>query len=174
MENKFHEIKKEYKSFYNSFLRKGNLPMGDTDVGFWGAAATDDLFELFKKIKLQNFNSFLDLGSGDGKVTAIASLFTKAEGIEYDQDLHNSALKIKKKLGLKTKLTNADFIYHDLSKYDIIFINPDKSFSRGLERKLIKEFKGTLVVYNHIYKPFNLKKGRTFWTDQTPSTLYTV
>ena len=42
--------------------------MRDTEVGFWGTAACDDVFELFQKINLSKFKNFIDLGSGDGKV----------------------------------------------------------------------------------------------------------
>ena len=50
IDDKFREIKEEYDKFYKSLMKKGNLPMRDTEVGFWGTAACDDVFELFKKI----------------------------------------------------------------------------------------------------------------------------
>jgi hypothetical protein len=174
MKEKFQQIKKEYEEFYNSFLRNGRLPMGETKAGFWGTAATDDIFELFKTIELQKFKSFIDLGSGDGKVVLIASLFTKSAGIEFDEELHAKAVEIKEKLGLNAELMNGDFMEHDLSGYDVIFINPDKPFNKGLERKLRKEMKGTLLVYNMVYKPFSLDKGATHWMGYVPATFYTI
>lgn len=174
MEEEFNQLKKEYDLFYRSFLKKGKLPMGETDAGFWGAAIGDDIFELFKKIQLQNFRNFIDLGSGDGKVVLTASLFTNAAGIEHDAELHKKAVEIKDKLKLKANLIQGDFMEHDLSKYDFVFINPDKSFSKGLETKLQKELKGILVVYNHIYQPANMKKGKTYWFGYIPVSVYTL
>ena len=172
MDKIFQKIKEEYDIFYNSLLRKGCLPMGDTDVGFWGASIGEDVFEFFKKIKLQNFKSFIDLGSGDGKVALIASLFTNATGIEFDNDLHEKAVELNNKLNLKANIVKGDFMKHDLSKYDFIFINPDKSFNKGLERKLMKEMNGVLFVYNFIYHPDNMRKGKTYWIGNVPITQF--
>jgi 16S rRNA A1518/A1519 N6-dimethyltransferase RsmA/KsgA/DIM1 with predicted DNA glycosylase/AP lyase activity len=174
MEKKFQQIKNEYDKFYNSLLRKGKLPMGDTDIGFWGASISEDVFEFFRKIKLQNFRHFIDLGSGDGKVALIASLFTKSTGIEFDSDLHKKAVEIRDRLKLNASIVKGDFLKQDLSKYDIMFINPDKPFSKGLERKLMKDMKGVLFVYNMIYRPDNLKKGKTYWISNIPITKYTL
>jgi len=82
----------------------------------------------------------LDLGSGDGKIVLIASLFTKsAAGIEFDEELVKKGIEIRDKLGLKCDLICADYMEHDFSQYDILFINPDKSFHHGLEEKLLRE-----------------------------------
>lgn len=147
--------------------------MGDTSKGFWGAAITEHVYEFFKKIKLQNYKNFLDLGSGDGKVVLIASLFgVKATGIEIDPDLIKISKRVKGKLKLKGNFIKGDFFKHDLSKYDIIFVNPDKGFENGLEDKLIKELKGKLFVYNQIFLPRFLKKGKTHWFDHVPVISY--
>ena len=64
---------------------------------------------------------------------------------------------------------------HDLSKYDFIYINPDKGFDQGLENKLLKEMKkdALLVVYNIIFKPRFLEKGKTYWFSELPIVIYT-
>jgi len=149
--------------------------MGDTSKGFWGASITEHIYEFFKKIKLQNYKNFLDLGSGDGKVVLIASLFgVKATGIEIDKDLIKTSKKIRDKLKLKAGFIHGDFLKHNISKYDIIFVNPDKGFEHGLEDKLIKDMnqKTKLLVYNQIFLPRFMKKGKTFWFDQVPVTIY--
>jgi hypothetical protein len=88
----FNQIKKEYDDFYRRLLRSGKLPMRSTEKGFWNASISDEVYETFKRIGLQKFKSFLDIGSGDGKVVLIASLFCRtAEGIEIDNFLHNKA-----------------------------------------------------------------------------------
>src|SRR3989344_348569 len=100
----FNNLKKEYDSFYRNLLKMGRLPMWSTEKGFWNASIAEEVYQAFKKIKLNKFKNFLDIGSGDGKVVLIASLFFKnAEGIEIDQFLHNKAIEIKNKL----KINNA-------------------------------------------------------------------
>ena len=137
----FNQIKSEYDCFYRALLRKGKLPMWSTSKGFWNAAVTDEVYEAFKKVGLNKFSSFLDLGSGDGKVVMLASLFCKnAEGIEIDRFLHDKAVEMQNKIGLRNaKFHNKDFFEHSLSDYDVLFVSPDVPFERGLEKKLSKE-----------------------------------
>jgi len=173
--NKFNELKQKYDEFYKSFYQRGSLPVGDTEKGIWGAAITDHLYEFFKKINLGKYKTFLDLGSGDGKVVLIASLFgVKAVGIEFDKDLIKTSLKMKEELRLDGDFIQGDFFDHDLNRYDIIFINPDKGFEFKLENKLLKEMKkeSRLFVYNNIFLPNILKKGKTYWFDQVPIISY--
>ncbi len=172
-EARFERIKDAYDDFYKEILKTGQLPMRDTEVGFWGTAACDDIFELFKKAGLHNYRNFIDLGSGDGKVVMIASLFTKASGVEFDRELHDKAEEIRAKLGIDAELICGDFLKMDISGYDLVFINPDKAFHKGVEKKLREELKGTLIVYNMVYQPSGMSKGRTFWMGQTPATVYT-
>jgi len=173
LREQFNKIKKEYDDYYKSFYDNGKFPMGDTEKGFWGAAISEDVFDFFQKIELQKFKHFIDLGSGDGKVVLIASLFTKATGIEFDKDLIDKSNEVKDKLDLKAEFLQKDFFDLDLSEYDFVFINPDKDFYHGLEDKLLKELKGTLFVYNFVFSPRFLKKGRTYWAKQTPVASYT-
>ncbi len=169
---KYTVIKDAYDKFYNELLASGRLPLKDTGEGFWGIAAADDLIHLFKKINLDSHKSFLDLGSGDGKVVMIASLFTNATGIEIDRELHDKAVEIKNKLGLKkASLINGNYMDHDLSKYDVVFINPDKRMTQ-LEPKLLRELKGKLVVYNHLFHPEVLRKEMEFVAHTTPVAIF--
>ena len=172
---KFNELKQKYDEFYKSFYQRGSLPVGDTEKGIWGAAITDHIFEFFKKINLGKYKTFVDIGSGDGKVVLIASLFgVKAVGIEFDNDLIETSLKIQKELGLGGEFIQGDFFDHDFSKYNIIFINPDKGFEYKLENKLLKEMKkdAKLFVYNNIFLPNILKKGKTYCFEQVPIISY--
>ncbi len=172
---KYIQIKSEYDKFYNRLLSQGRLPIKDTGVGYWGISVADDLFELFKRIKLDKHKNFLDLGSGDGKVVMIASLFTKATGIEADEELHNFAKEIKKKLKTmagKASLINENFYDHDISKYDVIFYNPDQNPEK-ISPKFSKELKGKLIVYGPHFHPENLKKETSFFANTTQVTIYT-
>lgn len=171
----FRKITEKYNDFYQSFYEKGTGTVADTEKGIWGPAGTQDVYDFFVKIKLQNFKHFLDLGSGDGKVVLIASLFTDATGIEFDKELNDFGLKVKKELKLKCNLIQDDFFKYDFSKYDIIFINPDQGFHKGLEEKLVKEMqpKAKLFIYNNIFQPLHLKKGKTYWFNGIPIISYT-
>lgn len=173
LEAKFTQIKHEYNKFYNGLLRQGKINCRDTGIGLWGCSAPDSIFNFFKEIQLDKFNNFLDLGSGDGIVVLIASLFTNARGIEFDKELHNKAKEIQDKLNIKAEFESMDFNEANLSEYDIIFINPDKSFARSkVEKKLLHEMTGILAVYNHIFSPNFLKKDKIFLHDQIPITIW--
>lgn len=170
----FSRIKSEYDNFYRALLKKGKLPMWSTSKGFWNAAVTDEVYEAFKKIGLNKFSNFLDLGSGDGKVVLLASLFCKnAEGVEIDKFLHSKALEMQNKLGLRNaKFHNKDFFEHSLADYDVLFVSPDVPFERGLEKKLIKEMKGKLIHYGHHFHPQSLRKEDSFLINGTLVSIY--
>lgn len=171
----FEIIKAKYKEFYDSFILNGKYPLRDTEKGLWGTADLDNVFELFEKIGLQNYDNFLDLGSGDGNIVMVASLFTNSTGIEFDQELHEIAKKMKKELNLTATLKREDYLKANLKKYDVFFIFPDNEFSKGLEKKLIEDMKpeAKLFVYQNIYTPLLLKKGKTYWFNQVPIISYT-
>jgi predicted O-methyltransferase YrrM len=150
------------KQFYNK--RRGSLLIDGkfqrpTELGYWAASDPQQLFELFQQLHLEKYKNFLDLGSGDGIVVAVASLFTSAAGIEIDAKLHKDALDIKKKLGLDYSLKCSDYLDENLSGYDFIFINPDNYFYK-LEKNLVETFKGTLVVTDNIFRPLTLKPAK--------------
>lgn len=166
-------IKKEYMKLYGSLIGEKKL-LRTTSLGYSGSASSDAVFGLFEKIKLGNFKSFADLGSGDGKVVLIASLFTKAVGIEIDDDL----LKISRKMKTKMKLKNAefikgDFLDQDLSKYDILFINPDKPLYE-IEKKLRNEMdeNARLVMCGGLYKLMNMKLEKSYTVENVKFFVY--
>ena len=127
MEEKFIEIKKEYDNLQKDMLKQGKLPLRDTGIGFWGGALAEEVFEAFIKIKLHKFRNFLDLGSGDGRVVLIASLFgVKAVGIEIDDELFTKSLEIQRKLNMPNAIFyNNDFYDHNFYGYDVLFCNPE-------------------------------------------------
>ena len=170
----FFQIKSEYDNFYRALLRKGRLPMWSTKLGFWNSSISDEVYEVFKRFEIQKYKNFLDIGSGDGKVVLIASLFCKsAEGVEIEGFLHDEAVKMQMKFGINNiKFHNKDFFQHDFSKYDILFSSPDAPFERGLEKKLLKEMGGKLIHYGHLFHPRLLKKEESFSINGTPISLY--
>ncbi len=170
----FNQIKKEYDDFYRSLLRSGRLPMRSTSKGFWNASIAEEVLEAFRQIDLPQFKSFLDIGSGDGKVVLIASLFFRnAEGVEIDGILHNKAVEIKEKLGIiNAAFHNRDIFEHDFSKYDILFLAPDAPLERGMEKKLLREMEGSLIHYGHHFQPRLLKKEKSFFVNGNLVSLY--
>ncbi len=171
---KIDEIKKEYDDFYKSELKQGRLLSKDTGVGFWGPSVTDEVHEAFKKLGLSRFRNFLDLGSGDGKVTLIAAMFCRnAVGVEYDPMLSGKAHEIKSKLNVNNvQFINDDFYNHDISDYDVVFHAPDAPMHRGVEDKLLKELKGKLILYGHHFHPTKLKKEKSIDVNGTLISVY--
>ncbi|MFO7710377.1 MAG: class I SAM-dependent methyltransferase [Candidatus Woesearchaeota archaeon] len=167
MLHKYLKIKQEYENLLHKRLKEGRLPLKDTGIGYWAITSTDDIYALFRKINLHEYKSFIDLGSGDGRVAAIASIFTKATGIEYDKELHEIAASMPH----SAQLIQGDFMEHDLSAYDIIFINPDKH-SVELEEKFHNELNGTLIVFGNEFHPKTLSHVQTIIPHVSPATLY--
>lgn len=121
-------------------------------------------YKLCSNRKYKICRSFCDLGSGDGRVVLLASLFNikKAVGIESDLWLHNVSNHIKNHINLehfwKAKFIRNDFSKHNVRGYDYVFVSPDKPFYRGLEEKFQKELDGKLIVYGHeTFQPTTLK-----------------
>ncbi|MBI2647123.1 class I SAM-dependent methyltransferase [Candidatus Woesearchaeota archaeon] len=173
-ELKFKLIKTEYDNFYRELLKNGKLPMWSTSKGFWNAAIADEIYLSFKKLNLNKFKNFLDIGSGDGKIVLIASLFCdNVEGVEIDNYLHNIAVNVRTKFGINNAVFhNKDFFEHDFSKYDVLFLNPDTPLERGLENKLLIEMKGELIHYGHHFHPRFLKIEDRFLVNGTLVSLY--
>lgn len=157
----FRIINEVYRKRRAKLLSKGKSQR-PTKLGYWGSSNPEQIFELFVKIKLEKYKNFADLGSGDGVVAAIAALFTSSTGIEMDEKLHSDAEVIKKEIIEKKKtkieytLKNQNYFDVDFSEYDVIFINPDNYFHK-LEKKIIEEFKGVLIVTENTFQPLTLK-----------------
>lgn len=173
-EQEFKEIKRMYKLYESELLSEGKNLFWTTEKGIFGTSSMDSCYQLFEEIGLEDYKRFIDLGCGDGRIVLIASLFTKATGIEHDKKLVKKAIEIRDRLGLECELIAGDYMKQDLSKYDILFINPDKGFMWGLDNKLSKELKGEIYVFNEIFYPNILKKGRKYWYGGTmPIVKYT-
>ena len=144
----------------------------DTEKGIWGPSSIDIVCKLFEKINLEKYRKFLDIGSGDGRVVLVASLCTNATGIECDKELIDKGIDISKKFKLNAHFIRGDFYDHDFSQYDIIFTNPDTGFYNGMEDKLLNELNGLLIVYNNVFLPRFLRRGKTHWIGGIPITEY--
>ncbi|MBU0535690.1 MAG: hypothetical protein KKE20_01900 [Nanoarchaeota archaeon] len=149
IDSEYKRIVKEYEEFEGVTDRI----LKDTSHGFFVPTNLRLLFEFFKKIKLDRYKSFIDLGSGDGRVVMLASLFTRAAGIEGDEKLHKMALEMRKKLGMKAELIHRDYLEHDITGYDAVYMYPDNNISYELNKKLLKEIKGDLLIFTDTFLP---------------------
>ncbi|MDY7031090.1 MAG: hypothetical protein SVY10_04170 [Thermodesulfobacteriota bacterium] len=100
---------------------------------------------------------FLDLGSGDGRVVFLATLFGAiSTGIEFDGDIFKSSIKAREKLSQgfdlsETKLMRGDFFNADFSRFDSIYYFMGGSFEEGrLEEKLAREMEPGAILIGYI------------------------
>jgi len=178
----FNRIKDAYDALDREGLRHGKLPMHSTEFGFWGTTNMNDAYDFFSRIKLERFKKFADLGCGDGRVVAIASLFTDAVGIEGNKDLVEIGTKTFKELGINTELEKKNkatllcknYYHEDFSDYEVIFMFPDNRYDDEMLQKLKTEFKGYLFIYNKTHLPAGIKAGKTYWIDQMPIASYPI
>lgn len=168
----FQKIETFYIQHYHELKTRGVHPYKQTEKGFWFSSVSSEVFDLFRTIKLEQFNHFADLGSGDGKVAFIASLFTKSTGIECDEELVKRSIQIKEKLGLENvQFVKGDFLKEELSSYDILFIYPDSPLIR-LEQKILKEFEGNLIVCGGMFLPEKLIKKKVVYINNAAFGIY--
>lgn len=175
IKKRFQQIKEAYEESDLEFRKKYGFKVRETSKGIWGPSDLEAVFNMFRQLRMRN-KSFLDIGCGDGRVVLTASLFTKAAGIEIDRELLTKAREIQQRLNATgASFLDGDFFSHGFSTYDVLFTNPDTGFNNGLEDKLLSEMKkdALLLVYNHIFFPRFLKRGKTYWFNQIPITEFT-
>ena len=98
--------------------------------------------------------TFLDLGSGDGRVVFMAAVLgAQATGIEYDPKLHRlagAALKrLKESVVIKERVTllKGDFYRLDWSRYDVLFYFGLGTFDEsGMFEKMRREMRPDAVL----------------------------
>ena len=173
-QQKFAEILKAYQALEAKIKQEKGTLVWDTKKGIFGAATCERLFAFFERVGLDQYENFLDIGSGDGRAVLIASLFTKASGVEIDEALVEHGKKIQEKLGLDATFVCDDFKTVDFSKFSFLFVNPDQGFHKGLEPKLLKEMSKDAVLWsnNNIFLPEKLKRERAIWIEQIPIIEY--
>lgn len=168
----FQEVKRFYEQYYNELRAKGVHRHRQTEKGIWVSSVSSEVFDLFCRIRLERYKHFADLGSGDGKVSAIASLFTKSTGIECDEELVNRSNEIKEKLGLQNlQFEKGDFLTKELSAYDILFVYPDSPLVR-LEQKILQELDGDLIVCGGIFLPDKLVEKKVVTINNAAFRIY--
>ncbi len=123
-----------------------------TEKGLWATSILDDVYRAFEWASLDNYSHFVDLGSGDGRVVAVASLFTQAAGIEIDYDLYRASLKLRDVLNLtNVQFYHGDFEAFDLDNFDFIYMYPDRAQIK-IENRL-KGWKGSVMIAGLHFEP---------------------
>jgi SAM-dependent methyltransferase len=144
---RFLSILRYYRAQHEAWEHSGQRLYRDTSLGAWASSRPEHIHYFFRSIDLARFRLFVDLGCGDGIVACVASLFTRAVGIEIDPELCHSAREASVALGLRDRVdfVCGDFSGQNITKADCLFIYPDKPIGR-LEG-ILGGWGGTLLVY---------------------------
>ena len=142
----FKMVEAAYERSYEILRSAGNLPYLSTRAGMWAVSDSLEVYKAFCHFRIGQYHHVADLGSGDGKVVLIASIFTQATGYEINEALYNNSLEIRRELNLtNAKFLQEDFLRADLSPYDLLYVYPDKPLY-ALEKKLLSGWRGRLLV----------------------------
>jgi len=170
--NKLNNFQDELKKLYPKvqFDKDINIDYGNNKITY-GELNYDGLDKILRYFK-NDFNSFLDIGSGRGKLCLHISNYpdiNKSIGIELVKERHLDALSLKNKLKNYQNVKKVQFINDDIFKINLgnlfnkddlilIWISNlcfDIDFNSKLFSKLIKELpKDTIIACSK--KPENL------------------
>lgn len=143
-----------------------------TSLGMWACSDTGEVAKLFEQIGLEDYQHLADIGSGDGRVVLVASLFTRATGIEVDPELIDLGRQVARELNLsRAGFLKGDARQADLSPYDLLYIYPDKPLD-WLEDLLPAGWRGRLLVYGPYFKPGRMKFLGSYYAGSTHCTLW--
>jgi SAM-dependent methyltransferase len=131
------------------------------EKGYFAPSHLFDINECFNEF-LKPGSRFIDLGSGDGRVVFLASLYgTDSFGVEYNPTLYSISIKARSRLSDIISINNVHFIKKDgflldLSHYDVLYVF---GYSEELEKKLFKEMKNNaLLISFHEARPYKILK----------------
>jgi len=168
LKERIEKISEIYREFYETDPRSPRWSVPEKSPFYYKAKMTTegvfepsniwDIAEIFHRIGLKSGDTLLDLGSGDGRVLAIASLFGAiATGYEADPELAGVANDMLKKMserGLidpsRIHLKEGNFLEEDFSRFHYIFYYDLGSRSLSeIAGKTIEELKpdARLLVY---------------------------
>lgn len=160
--------KKEIIKYFSQFENE----VHETEKGIFGVSNLERVEEFLDQIETKG--TFLDLGSGDGRVAILAAkYFDNVIGIEFDEHLVKKSKKHAQTCDSDAIFLCQDYETYDFSKVDVLFSYADHAFSEAFVNKLIKEFDGIIYIYEGVYFPEGAKKGKTVWAGQTPIMTYT-
>jgi hypothetical protein len=144
---RFQELTALFGEWHRRATAESGCHARPTSLGLWAPSTAHEVFAILEAVGAERCRSFADLGSGDGLVTCIASLFCPATGIECDPALVAKACELRDRLGLAAEFICGDFLGQDLSRYDLLYVYPDMPLFT-LEKILAPRLQGRLVVYS--------------------------
>ena len=151
----FEVIEKTYESIN---LATSQMEYKSTRSGMWAASNPREVYRTFCHFHLAQYEYMADLGSGDGRVSLIGSLFTQATGYETDEKLYEKSLQVRDRLRLnRARFIQKDYLVVDLSPYNMLYLYPDKPFY-ALEDKLKDGWRGHLLVNGPHFPPRHFKQ----------------
>ena len=154
----FRKVEAAYQNFHQLLKSDGALPYRSTELGMWATSDVNEVYRAFRHFQLNRYNHLADLGSGDGRVALVGSLFTRVTGYETDAALYQTSLEIRDQLGMHDVIfLQQDYLLADLAPYDILYLYPDKPFY-GLEDRLHHAWQGHLLVNGPHFSPRHLSR----------------
>jgi hypothetical protein len=143
---RFARIESHYRERYQRLDQSGEGCYRLTGLGAWAASVPDHVYYFFQQLGLERQRLLIDLGSGDGLVACIASLFTRSVGIEIDQHLCHTAKEVISALGLgeRVAVVCGDYLTQQIQRADCLYVYPDKPLNE-LE-DLLDGWSGVLLV----------------------------
>ena len=124
---------------------------------------------LLTMAELKPGETFVDLGSGDGRPVIIAAreFGARAIGVELREDLAKQAMRKVMELGLhdRVKIIHANLFDIDISMADVVYLYLTTSANEKVKPKLEAELKRGARVVSHDYeiigwKPVKVEKFR--------------
>lgn len=186
--NFFEELKKLYPT--TQFDKDRSIDYGAHKITY-GELSYEGLEDILIHFNY-NFDTFIDIGSGRGKLCLYASGFNpinKSIGIELVKERHDDAISLKDKLKRFNNIQKVEFYNGDIFKMNMdSFIKPnskaviwisnlcfDEEFNEKLFDKLIKELpKGVIISCSKKPKEHNSLENigeidvKMSWSDKSP------
>lgn len=155
----------------NNLIKKSNS-------GFMGSSELFGIFEIFQNINLKSYWSFCDLGSGDGRIVFLASLFTSSYGIEKDKNLYKLSLVRKEELNNiilnPIDFYNKNFENINLDNYGLVFMNPSVPFYQDELEEMLFRSKTDYLIDITLFEPRFLKKNKEFIFNKRRYAMYST
>lgn len=128
----------------------------------------EDVATIVKKVGISEKDTFIDLGSGDGRVVFLVNSLTNARTIGYELTWWTyvlSVLKLKvKRAKLKVEFRNQDFFKHSWEEASVIYGYLYPPLMGRVEEKFLQDCKpGTVAVIRDFPFP-NLQPAEVFVT----------
>lgn len=127
-----------------------------------------NISHLLEILDLQNTDTAVDLGSGDGRILIdIAKRGITCDGYELKTDLAERSRQLLTELALsdKAKVFNENLMNANLSKYNVVIVFQVPYIMNKLSKKLLRELKPGARIASYCFKipHLRLEKEKYGW-----------